>query len=357
MFPWRDSALGCPRRVQRRKITRRNAPWGSVRSTRAGALARRPPIRGIVRVRPDIRYTPHFRGDRIADTFETGKRVVLVVNKELRILILEDNASDVVLINRELRQSGLAFRSIRVETREAFIRELQEDPPDLIFSDHGLPTFNGFAALALAQLKCPEIPFIFVTGSAQEEMAVETFKKGATDFVLKGRMSNLAPAVQRALQLVEERARRREAEQAFQKSEERYRQLVEMCPDALLVQSDDRIVFANTAAARLLGAGRVEQLIGKPLKEIVRPDYWEMMQRRLRQLREEGTTFFWKSAQSRMQRLQGDAAVVPFIEEKFVRLDNQVVDVEVAAAPLTFENRPAVQIIARDITHRKRATE
>src|SRR5205807_5073255 len=304
-----------------------------------------------------IRYSPHFRGDRIAYTFETGKRVVLVVNKELRILILEDNASDVVLINRELRQNGLAFRSIRVETREAFIRELEEDPPDLIFSDHGLPAFNGFAAPALAQEKCPEIPFIFVTGSAQEEMAVETFKKGATDFVLKGRLSNLAPAVQRALQLVEERARRREAEQALQKSEERYRQLVELCPDALLVQSDDHIVFANTAAARLLGADSVEQLIGKPLKEIIRPDYWEMMQRRLRQLREEGTTFFWKSAQSRVQRLQGDAAVVPFIEEKFVRLDNQVVDVEVAAAPLTFENRPAVQIIARDITHRKRATE
>ncbi len=303
---------------------------------------------------PDIRYTPHFRGDRIADTFETGKRVVLAVNKELRILILEDNASDVVLINRELRQNGLAFRSIRVETREAFIRELQEDPPDLIFSDHGLPAFNGFAALALAQEKCPEIPFIFVTGSAQEEMAVETFKKGATDFVLKGRLSNLAPAVQRALQLVEERARRREAEQALQKSEERYRQLVELCPDALLVQSDDHIVFANTAAARLLGADSVEQLIGKPLKEIIRPDYWELMQQRLRQLREEGTTFFWKSAQSRMPR---DAAAVPFIEEKFVRLDNQVVDVEVAAAPLTFENRPAVQIIARDITHRKRATE
>ena len=99
-------------------------------------------------MRPDIRYTPHFRGDRIADTFETGKRVVLVVNKELRILILEDNASDVVLINRELRQSGLAFRSIRVETREGFIRELEEDPPDLIFSDHGLPTFHGFSALA-----------------------------------------------------------------------------------------------------------------------------------------------------------------------------------------------------------------
>ena len=184
---------------------------------------------------------------------------------------------------------------------------------------------------------------------------METFKKGATDFVLKGRMSNLAPAVQRALQLVEERKRRKEAEQALEKSEERYRHLVELCPDALFVQSDNHIVFANSAAARLLGAQSVQQLIGKPMKEVVHPDYWEMMQRRLRQLREDGTTFFWKSVQGRMQRLDGDVAIVPFIEEKFVRLDGQVVDVEVAAAPLTFKDRPALQIVARDITQRKRA--
>ncbi|PYL00297.1 MAG: hypothetical protein DME19_05585 [Verrucomicrobia bacterium] len=278
-----------------------------------------------------------------------------VVNKELRILILEDVATDVVMINRELRKNGLAFRSIRVERREDFVRELQEEPPDLIFSDHGLPDFNGFAALALAQKMCPEIPFIFVTGSETEEMAVETFKKGATDFVLKGRMSNLAPAVQRALQLVEERKRRKEAEQALEKSEERYRHLVELCPDALFVQSDNHIVFANSAAARLLGADNIERLIGKSMKEVVHPDYWEMMQRRLRQLREDGTTFFWKSVQGRMQRLDGDVAIVPFIEEKFVRLDGQVVDVEVAAAPLTFKDRPALQIVARDITQRKRA--
>jgi CheY-like chemotaxis protein len=279
------------------------------------------------------------------------------VNKELRILILEDDSGDVVLINRELRQRGLAFRSIRVETRADFIRELQENPPDLIFSDHGLPVFDGFAALALAREKCPEIPFIFVTGSEREELALETFKSGATDLVLKGRMSNLAPAVQRALQLVEERERRKAAEQALQKSQESYQQLVELCPDALFVQSDNLIVFANSAAARLLGAGSVEQLIGKPLREIVHPAHWEMMQRRLRQLREEGTTFFWKSAQGRMQRLDEDAVAVPFIDEQFVRLDGKVVDVEVAAAPLTFQERPAVQIIARDITQRRRSAE
>jgi len=284
-------------------------------------------------------------------TGETG------LNKELRILILEDVATDVVIINRELRKSGLAFRSIRIETREDFLRELQDDTPDLIFSDHGLPKFNGFAALALAQEKCPGIPFIFVTGSEREETAVETFKKGATDFVLKARLSDLGPAVQRALQLVEERARRREAERALQKSEERFQQLVELCPDALFVQSDDCIVFANSATARLLGAASVEQLIGKPMKEFVHPECWETLQQRLRELREEGTTLFWKSAQGRVQQLEGEEPVVPFYDEKFVRLDGRVVDVEVAAAPLTFENRPSVQIIARDIAQRKRAAE
>ena len=93
------------------------------------------------------------------------------------------------------------------------------------------------------------------------------------------------------------------------------------------------------------------------MQEIVHPDDWEMMQERLRQLREEGTTHFWKSAQGRMQRLEGDATVVPFIEERFVRLDGQVVAVEVAAAPLTFADRPSVQIIARNTTQRKRTAQ
>jgi PAS domain-containing protein len=196
-----------------------------------------------------------------------------------------------------------------------------------------------------------------VTGSEREETAVETLKKGATDFVLKARLSDLGPAVQRALQLVEERARRQEAERELQKSEERFQQLVELCPDALFVQSDDCIAFANSATARLLGAASVEQLIGKPMKEFVHPDCWETMQQHLHQLREEGTTLFWKSAQGRLQRLEGEEPVVPFYEEKFVRLDGRVVDVEVVAAPLTFENRPSVQIIARDMTQRKRAAE
>jgi len=283
--------------------------------------------------------------------------ILPVVNQELRILVLEDVAADVVMINHELRKSGLTFRSKRVETRTDFIRELQESPPDLILSDHGVPSFDGFAALAIARNTCPEVPFIFLTTWKGEELAAQMFRSGATDYVLKSQLPNLVPAVERALRVVEERARRRSAEQALQKSEERYRQLVELCPDALFVQSENCIVFANSAACRMLGAESARQLIGKPLKHLIHSDHWEMMQRRLRQLREEGTTFFWKSAQGRMQRLEGGVAVVPFIRGKLVGLDGRVVEVEIAAAPLTFQDRPSVQLIARDVTSRKNAEE
>jgi PAS domain S-box-containing protein len=277
------------------------------------------------------------------------------VNNELRILVVEDVAADVILINHELRQSGLAFRSKRVETREDFLRELKDNPPDLIFSDHGVPSFDGFAALKIAKEQCPDVPFIFVSGWAESEDVSLMLQRGATDYVSKSRLSNLAPAVLKAMHLVEERKLRRETERALHKSEGRYQQLVELCPDALLVQSDNQIVFANSAAARLLGAQSVTQLLGKSLKDLVHPKSWERMQQRLRQLREEGTTFFWKAAQGRMQRLEGDVAVVPFIKERLVRLDGGTVDVEIAAAPLTFQDRPSVQLIARDVTPRRLA--
>lgn len=141
-----------------------------------------------------------------------GIPVLSMVKKELRILALEDVAADVVLMNHELRAGGLAFEAKRVETRAEFLRELEENPPDLILSDHGLPGFDGFAALALARERCPETPFIFVTGSMGEEVAIDSLRNGATDYVLKKRISNLVPAVERALRLTDERMKRRNAE-------------------------------------------------------------------------------------------------------------------------------------------------
>src|SRR5882672_9345545 len=126
------------------------------------------------------------------------------MKNELNILCVEDVPADVVRLNHALREAGVSFRSKRVETEEAFLHELEHNPPDVILSDHGLPSFDGFMALTLARKKCPEVPVIFVTGKLGEQFAIETLKNGATDYVLKSNLTKLAPTIQRALREVEE---------------------------------------------------------------------------------------------------------------------------------------------------------
>src|SRR5689334_17527000 len=109
--------------------------------------------------------------------------------------MLEDDVADAELTRFALRNGGLAFSLTRVETREDYLRALSQHPPELILSDYSLPGFNGNDALDLALERTPEIPFIFVTGTMGEEVAIETLKSGATDYVLKTRLSRLIPAV------------------------------------------------------------------------------------------------------------------------------------------------------------------
>ena len=123
--------------------------------------------------------------------------------------MLEDVAADAELVRHELHRAGLVCRLKVVSGKAEFLRELHRGPPDVILSDHGLPTFDGFTALAIARMQCPDTPFIFVTGSVGEEVAIETFESGATDYVLKDRLANLGPAIRRALREAEDQARRR----------------------------------------------------------------------------------------------------------------------------------------------------
>lgn len=130
-------------------------------------------------------------------------------NRELQILIIEDVPEDAALIERELRKGGLQFQAKHATALEDFLRVLRRNPPDVILSDHGLPAFDGFAALALVRQskRCPDTPFIFVTGTMTEDAAIKTLERGATDYVLKGRLKELVPVVRRALALAEERRR------------------------------------------------------------------------------------------------------------------------------------------------------
>src|SRR5437763_7859990 len=140
------------------------------------------------------------------------------MENELRILILEDIALHAELMERELHKANLLFSARRVVTKEDFLKELQIFKPDLILSDYHLPAFDGLSALSIAQERCPDVPFLFVSGTIGEELAIETLKRGATDYILKQRMMHLAPAVQRALREVSERGARRRAENALRKA-------------------------------------------------------------------------------------------------------------------------------------------
>jgi C4-dicarboxylate-specific signal transduction histidine kinase len=135
----------------------------------------------------------------------------------LRILLLEDSENDADLIKECLRADRFIFELIRAETRAEFLAALETQKIDLILSDHKLPSFDGFSALKLAQSMCPDLPFIFVSGTLGEDLAVEALKIGATDYVLKTRLSRLGPSAGRALREAEERAERKKAEEALRK--------------------------------------------------------------------------------------------------------------------------------------------
>ena len=141
------------------------------------------------------------------------------MNSPLRILYLEDDPKDAELVQAMLEAEGVDCLVTRVETRADFLASLEQDGFDLILADYSLPSFDGISALKLAVDKRPELPFIFVSGTMGEEVAIEALKIGATDYVLKTRLSRILPSVQRALREGQERAERTFAEEALRRSE------------------------------------------------------------------------------------------------------------------------------------------
>jgi PAS domain S-box-containing protein len=141
------------------------------------------------------------------------------VTSPLRILLLEDDAGDAELI-RELLEAGHVVGEVtRVDTRAAFEAALKDAAVDLILADYKLPSFDGISALKLAVAARPDVPFIFVSGTVGEDVAIEALKIGATDYVLKQRLSRLVPSVERALREARERTERRKVTEALRRSE------------------------------------------------------------------------------------------------------------------------------------------
>jgi signal transduction histidine kinase len=142
------------------------------------------------------------------------------VEKELRILMLEDVQDDAGLIERALKREGMSIVTQRVDSRDEFIDALREFEPDVILSDHALPQFNSIDALKICIKQNVNVPFILVTGTVSEEFAVSCLKQGADDYVLKSNLVRLPSAIQNSIRQRQVEHKRKKAERTLRKQNE-----------------------------------------------------------------------------------------------------------------------------------------
>jgi PAS domain S-box-containing protein len=176
----------------------------------------------------------------------------------MQLLHLEDSPSDAELIGMLLKREWPDCKIHHVSTSAEYLRALDTEKFELILSDYTLPGFDGLAALAMARTRCPQTPFVFLSGTIGEERAVEALKRGATDYVIKDRPTRLVPAIRQAFALLDEAQRRRRTEAALRENEERFRQITENVVELIaLLDLEGRRTYANPAYRELLGEAAV----------------------------------------------------------------------------------------------------
>ncbi|MDB5808346.1 MAG: hypothetical protein JWN94_468 [Betaproteobacteria bacterium] len=181
----------------------------------------------------------------------------------IKVLLVEDVLTDAELTLRELKRARIIHYSARVDTRAAFLDSLVAFAPDIILSDFSMPHFDGLTALELAQLQVPETPFIFVSGTIGEEVAIESLKRGATDYILKTNMARLAPAVLRALRDRTDRQAKRDAEAALHETQQRFELFMRHLPGAAFMKDlCGYYCYVNSTWEKLTGKTLAE-VIGK----------------------------------------------------------------------------------------------
>lgn len=188
----------------------------------------------------------------------------------LRILNLEDDPADADLNREMIRARWPNSELVRVDTRKDFLAQLDQGKFDLIISDYTMPGFDGREALMLARQKCPQTPFLYVSGTIGEDTAIEALKNGAIDYVLKHRLMRLIPAVDRALREDAERLERERAERAMRESEHKYREVFECLADAAFLTdaSTGRVIDTNRCAETMVGCER-GQILGRKISQML----------------------------------------------------------------------------------------
>jgi two-component system cell cycle sensor histidine kinase/response regulator CckA len=256
------------------------------------------------------------------------------VTNPLRVLLVEDSATDAKLVMHELQRTGRRVEFERVETEEAMRAALDGGPWDLVISDWSMPKFTAPAALALLKEKQLDLPFIIVSGTIGEETAVSAMRAGAHDFVLKDRLARLSPAVERELRECKDRAARRRAEEALRESEARFRTLSESgIVGIVLGDVHGNVLDANDAYVKMVGYARDELLQGSVRwRDLTPPEFQHLADRSVEQLRTSG--------------------VAPPFETESFRKDGSRVATLVGVAMLEY---PRCIAFVADLTERKQA--
>lgn len=191
----------------------------------------------------------------------------------LQFLLLEDKLQDTEAIQGMLTGGGINYELLRVDTRADFVTALKNQVFDLVLAAYAMPSFDGITALEIAKKLCPDVPFIFVSASLGEEVAIETLKRGATDYVLKQRLGRLVPCVQRALREAQERRDRKQTEAELRESEARFRLMIDSAKEYAIftLDLDGRITGWNAGAERQVGYQEAE-IIGRHGSIIFTPE-------------------------------------------------------------------------------------
>lgn len=261
--------------------------------------------------------------------------------KALRILYAEDSPDDAEIVKREIRMSFPEVTFKVVDTREAFIYALQAFQADLVLSDYSMPSFSGLEALKISLELQPELPVLIVTGSINEETAVECLKAGASDYVLKESLKRLGQSIQQALKQRELKAQRMHALKLQQESEERFRRLADNAQDMIYrfeFVPRRKCTYMSPASLKITGYAPEEYYADPDLVfKYVHPDDRELLER----------------------MLLDDASVRQSLILRYFRKDGQQIWKEQRNIPIFNDDGQLVALegIARDVTLQKQAEE
>ena len=259
----------------------------------------------------------------------------------LRVLNIEDSEDDTALVVRELRRGSYEPTFERVDTAAAMKAALDKQTWDIVISDHNMPHFSSLAALALLKENGLDLPFIIVSGTIGEDIAVTAMKAGAHDYIMKDNLTRLNPAIERELREAEVRRERKRAEASLRESETRFRSVAQSANDSIIsADSGGIIVFWNKGAQTTFGYAE-EEVLGQPLSLLIPEQYRDSHLRGLERMSSTGESHI----------------IGKTVEFQGLRKDGSKFPLELSLATWETGEGTFYSSIIRDITERKRAEE